>query len=97
MITATEPIAPLDAFTGSLATAQNPSFLAPLGHVVDPDGPSGQVEGLAGPIVPQVKSSGPELPVATHVPSAAKVVQRVLAPWIRPTEPAASVAAPAPC
>jgi hypothetical protein len=37
-LTPTPPIAPLDTFTSSLATAHDPSFLAPLGHVVDPDG-----------------------------------------------------------
>lgn len=41
------PVAPLDAFTGSLTTHQNPSFLAPLGHHVDPGGPAGLVSGLA--------------------------------------------------
>ncbi len=41
------PVAPLDAFTTGLAAHQNPSFLAPLGHRVDPDGPGGLVNGLA--------------------------------------------------
>jgi hypothetical protein len=41
------PVAPLDVFTGNLAAHQNPSFLAPLGHRVDPDGPGGLVSGLA--------------------------------------------------
>ena len=42
-----------------------PAFWRPSGHVVDPDGPSGHVEGLARPVVPQTVSSGPELAVAT--------------------------------
>src|SRR5918992_2370945 len=41
------PLAPLDVFTSGLAAHQNPSFLAPLGHRVDPDGPGGLVTGLA--------------------------------------------------
>ena len=40
------PVAPLDEFTSRLAAHQNPSFLAPLGHQVDSDGPSGLVTGL---------------------------------------------------
>ena len=44
---ALSPVAPLDAFTTGLAAHQNPSFLAPLGHRVDPDGPGGLVNGLA--------------------------------------------------
>lgn len=34
--TATPPVAPLDTFVQSLATWHSPSFLRPLGHVVDP-------------------------------------------------------------
>ncbi|HEY4991161.1 MAG TPA: hypothetical protein VII33_03665, partial [Nakamurella sp.] len=86
-VTATRPVAPLDAFTGSLATAHNPSFLAPLGHVVDPAGPSGHVAGLASPVLPQVMSGGPELTIAPRKSPAAAVVQRVLGPWIRPSDP----------
>ncbi len=84
-LTATPPIAPRDSFTASLATSHNPSFLAPLGHIVDPDGPSGHVEGLASPVAPQVISGGPDLPVAQRQASAAAtVVQRVLTPrmWL---------------
>ncbi len=89
-ITATPPVAPRDSFTSSLATSHNPSFLAPLGHVVDPDGPSGHVEGLASPVAPQVISGGPELPVAQRQASTSagvnqrSVVQRLLAPrmWL---------------
>ena len=40
-------IAPPAAFRSSLTTHQNPSFLAPLAHLVDPDGPAGVVGGLA--------------------------------------------------
>ena len=84
-LTTTPPVAPRDSFTASLATSHNPSFLAPLGHIVDPDGPSGHVEGLASPVAPQVISGGPDLPVAQRqASSAATVVQRVLTPrmWL---------------
>jgi hypothetical protein len=85
VLTATPPVAPLDPFTNSLATARNPSFLAPLGHQVDPAGPSGHVLGLASPVAPQTVSGGPELPVAARPAesrrsSLAAVVQRALAP-----------------
>jgi len=94
-------VAPLDSFTSSLATARNPSFLAPLAHQVDPAGPSGQVDGLASAVVPQTMSGGPELAVATRpAPTrrsqVAAVVQRALAPRVRFSEPdAASTAGPA--
>ncbi len=82
-VTATRPVAPLDTFTASLATSHNPSFLAPLGHVVDPDGPSGHVDGLARPVVPQTVSSGPELAVAPRPSPVNTAVQRLLSPIMR--------------
>ena len=82
------PVAPLDRFTGSLATHQNPSFLATLGHHVDPDGPGGLVTGLA------VPRAGRPVPYAgtaeLAVPSREKsrpAVQRQVASWSTPTEP----------
>ncbi len=71
-VTATAAIAPLDTFTGSLATAQNPSFLRPLAHAVDPAGPGGLVDGLAAPVAPQTISQdgrsacGEQIGVAAH-------------------------------
>src|SRR5918998_3883410 len=60
------PVAPLNAFTSSLAAHQNPSFLAPLGHRVDPDGPGGLVCGLAavrpGNPIPYAASSALAVP-----------------------------------
>ena len=41
------PVAPLDPFIAGLAAHQNPSFLAPLEHAIDPSGPGGLVDGLA--------------------------------------------------
>ncbi|MET0864802.1 MAG: hypothetical protein ABWZ98_10745, partial [Nakamurella sp.] len=87
VLTSTPPVAPLDSFTSSLATARNPSFLAPLSHVVDPAGPSGQVDGLASPVVPSTTATGPDLVVAS-APSP-QVVQRIRAPrmWLSAAEP----------
>src|SRR5262245_38022904 len=50
------PVAPLDRFADSLATHQDPRFLAPLAHAVTPEAPSGQVAGLATP------AAGADLP-----------------------------------
>ena len=87
-LTSTPPIAPRDSFTASLATSHNPSFLAPLGHIIDPDGPSGHVEGLASPVAPKTISSGPDLPVAQRQEEPkTSVVQRLLSPrmWLSDT------------
>ena len=73
------PIAPLDPFVSSLATSSDPSFLEPLGHAVDPDGPSGTVEGIAHTGPPVHVSGGPELPVAPAHGPASRVVQRAVA------------------
>jgi hypothetical protein len=94
-VTPTAPIAPLDTFTGSLATAQNPSFLQPLAHAVDPAGPGGLVEGLAAPVAPHPVSPMSDLPVVSRSASRPAVVQRLLAPWHKAT-PAGTGAAPTP-
>jgi hypothetical protein len=80
-----EPAAPLDAFTGSLTAHQNPSFLAPLGHRVDPYA-GGLVDGLADltPGHPIFYSAGSELPVPTAGKPAVQrklAVQRTVAEW----------------
>ena len=95
-VTATTPVAPLDTFTASLATARNPSFLGSLGHVVDPDGPSGMVGGLAAPIVPQQVSAGPELAFPSIGAPSAGIVQRLISPWLRSAPTASPDPAPAP-
>ena len=41
------PVTSLQTFASSLGAWQDPRFVGPLGHVVDPDGPSGRVTGLA--------------------------------------------------
>ena len=86
------PAAPLDVFTHSLTAHQNPSFLAPLSHRVEPEA-GGLVDGLADPTgrpLPYV--AGGELTVP-HTSSAAKpAVQRTIAQWATPfgERPAAS-------
>ena len=88
------PVAPLDAFTNSLAAHQNPSFLAPLGHGVNPDGPSGLVTGLA-----SVRTGSPvryaaSTALAEPTPSRPRpAVQRRAITWSTTT--AASLAEPA--
>jgi len=76
------PVAPADAFAQTLATWQNPSFLQPLGHAVDPEGPAGHVDGLAVPAAPRTVSGGADLPVATRVPAGTATVQRAAGPWL---------------
>lgn len=82
-------VAPPAAFRAALTTHQNPSFLAPLGHLVDPDGPAGVVGGLASSVGGPISYEGvdelrvPERPA----PPAAPAVQRRIAS-LRP-EPSA--------
>ena len=86
VVTSTPAVAPLHTFASSLVTAQNPSFLATLGHSLDLAGPSGQVHGLAEP-VPTTYAAADPLPL--HIPAesprrvsrmlAGPVAQRVLA------------------
>lgn len=71
------PIAPLDPFVASLATSHDPRFLGPLGHLVDPDGPSGTVTGLVAPGLPQTVHHGTELTVAPKPTAVQRMVQRV--------------------
>ena len=86
VVTPTPAVAPLNTFASSLVTAQNPSFLAPLGHSLDLAGPSGQVHGLAAP-VPTTYAAADPLPLNVPAESprrvprmlAGPVAQRVLA------------------
>src|SRR6478735_11361991 len=41
-----QPVASNAAFEAGLASHRSPAFLAPLGHLVDPAGPSGEIAGL---------------------------------------------------
>lgn len=51
-VSAMRPIAPNAPFQAGLASHRSPALLAPLGHLVDPSGPSGVVDGLVSPISP---------------------------------------------
>ncbi|MEO5834028.1 MAG: hypothetical protein ABIR83_11750, partial [Nakamurella sp.] len=73
------PIAPLDPFVVSLATSHNPSFLASLGHLVNPTGPHGEVTGLAASGTPRTVHTGPELAVAAKPTTMQRVAQRIAA------------------
>jgi hypothetical protein len=73
--------AAVDAFSANLGTWRNPSFLSPLGHHVDPDGPAGLITSLVS------ASPSPEpvtyyrdrpLPPAGGVPAS---LQRSVASW----------------
>lgn len=95
-----EPAAPLDVFTSSLSSHQNPSFLAPLTHGVTSEMTGGLVNGLAdlAPVSPRPYAAAGELAVpASHsTPSSRKrpVAQR-LATW-DPAPPPSSDVAPVP-
>src|SRR5918997_1622739 len=82
------PVAPLAEFTGSLATHQNPSFLGPLGHQIDPDGPGGLVTGLAMPRPggPVAYAGAVELAVPPR-DRPRPAVQRHSVTWSTPSEP----------
>ena len=77
------PVAPRDAFAASLTSWRDPRFLAPLGHVVSSDAPSGVIHRLVEPAgVPDGRADGPSLPLAARPPAprrAGGVVQRLLA------------------
>ncbi|MCA1674850.1 MAG: hypothetical protein LC799_22550, partial [Actinobacteria bacterium] len=91
------PVSPQADFSDSLLSWRNPSFLAPLGHVVSADAPSGVIHQLiepAGP--PPTSSSGPSLEFVAPPslsPARGGVVQRMIAavsPWAsRGSSPAA--------
>jgi hypothetical protein len=74
-------INPVQRFSGSLAAWQDPSFLAPLAHVVAAEEPSGLIPQIATPV------PAADLPLATPpaAPTSARPVQRL-----------ASIAGPAP-
>lgn len=73
------------AFSDSLSTWHDPSFLAPLSHHVDPDGPAGLVTGLArAPESPEPLTYHRDrpLPVAGGSPAS---LQRSVASWQPPS------------
>ena len=81
VVTAISPLAAPGSFARTLASWQNPSFLQPLGHAVDPAGPAGLINGLAVPAAQRTISGDAYLPVATRVPAGSATVQRTAGPW----------------
>ncbi|MGH3980407.1 MAG: hypothetical protein ACRDRZ_15605, partial [Pseudonocardiaceae bacterium] len=73
------PVSPQQEFAGSLVSWRDPSFLAPLGHLVSPDAPAGVIHRLIEPAAPPTaRPAGPALAFAAAPPRAG-VVQRMLA------------------
>ena len=75
--------AAVSAFSGSLSSWHDPSFLARLGHHIDPDGPAGLVTGL------DQAPESPEPPLTHHhdrpLPAANGALaslQRTVACWL---------------
>ena len=93
VVTAIPTVAPSDTFAQTLAAWQNPSFLQPLGHAVDPAGPAGHVDGLAVPTAPRTVSGGADLQVANRPPGRTATVQRAAGPWLGPAEPPTALGA----
>lgn len=92
---AMRPVSPQQDFGDSLVSWRNPSFLAPLGHLVSADAPSGVIHRLIEPVAPPTTGpAGSALEFAAAAPRRPKggVVQRMLAtitPWAsRDNEPA---------
>src|SRR5690242_3347868 len=70
-------LSPPDRLEPALLSWRNPSFLAPLGHMVDPAGPSGYLPdavdiGNPAPVGP----ADPAMPVATPAPVRSRSLQR---------------------
>ncbi len=82
-------ISPATRMSATLSSWQNPTFLAPLGHVVSPDAPSGIVHDLPVPV--QKAADGPELVVPTPKSTSSQrtVVSRALAMFSSTPEPTA--------
>src|SRR6478735_583342 len=86
----TTAIAPPAAFRSSLTTHQNPSFLAPLGHLVDPERPGGVVGGLASSVggpIPYESLDELRVPDRPARPAAPAVQRRIAT--LRPDSPVA--------
>src|SRR5690349_11996081 len=66
-------VSPPDRIRPALLSWRDPSFLAPLGHVVDPQAPAGYVHDAVIPAPEPVAPAGPaDLAVASHAPVPAK-------------------------
>ncbi|MGQ0778117.1 MAG: hypothetical protein ACT4NY_27520 [Pseudonocardiales bacterium] len=76
------PVAPQQEFRDSLVSWRNPSFLAPLGHLVSAHAPAGVIHRLIEPAAPPSDHpTTPPLTLATAPPRPprASLVQRILA------------------
>jgi len=78
----------LDTFPATLATRQDPRFLEPLGHSIDPSAPSGRVEGIAQPTGrASIEFTPPPTSAAADAPAPSPSVQRSSAPASPPALP----------
>src|SRR4051812_3850039 len=68
--------APVSRLTSALASWGDPRSVAPLGHLVDPEGPSGRVEGLVMPVGRPASWSGGHDLAVRQAPSGGHPVQR---------------------
>ena len=70
--------APVDRLQGTLASWADPRSVAPLGHLVDPEGPCGRVEGLVRPVGGPVSWSGSgDLSLRQPAPNGRATIQRL--------------------
>src|SRR5690349_17599316 len=84
-----------DRFSDNLSTWQNPSFLAPLGHHINGDGPSGLITGIA-TVQPSLRpqSYHPDRPLPPADGADAQI-QRSVTSWpVPPTAHSWLVSAP---
>src|SRR5689334_7234442 len=76
-------IAARDVFTAQLASWRDPSFLAPLGHLVGGDAPGGVIHDLVRPVShPTPRTDTAELALVRRPPGPSRaraVIQRALA------------------
>ncbi|MGH3926784.1 MAG: hypothetical protein ACRDTT_28630, partial [Pseudonocardiaceae bacterium] len=82
------PVSPQQEFRDALVSWRNPSFLAPLGHLVSADAPAGVIHRLIEPAAPPHDHlSAPSLTFATATarPPRAGLVQRMLAAFSSPS------------
>jgi hypothetical protein len=89
--------APVERLRGTLASWADPRSVAPLGHLVDPDGPCGRVEGLVRPVGGPISwSAGGDLSLRPPAPTGRPTVQRLRLPASDPIGAVADDATSAP-
>ena len=73
------------AFSDNLSTWRNPSFLSPLSHRIDPDGPAGLISGMAtAPASPESLTYYHDRPLSPPADGRAASLQRSVASWSPP-------------